>query len=384
MKLTKCLCCGSNISTILEWGDMPLANNYNIKEKYPLKLNSCNTCFHLQLDESVDPDILFSNYPYFSGTSQGWVDNCDIFAETALRYNSNAKSVMDIACNDGTQLDSFSKLGLKTYGVDPANNLLDISTTKGHDVVCEMFPTSDIDKREPYDILIAQNVVAHVPNPLTFLKGCKKIMHNDSYLFIATSQANMITNAEFDTIYHEHISYFNTTSMKRLVERAGLSLVDVFTNKMHGTSYIFVIKIQPEINAVTSKINQEREFGLYKSSTYTTWVDKITEKAFNTKKIIEEYRAEGYYIVGCGAAAKGITFLNLTKTKMDMIIDTTPAKWYNKVCGTKIYPFESLRNTKEEKILFVILAWNFEKEIINNIQVIRMDKNDKFMTTNSN
>lgn len=382
MKLNKCLCCDGDLTPLLDWGNMPLANNYNIKEPFPLKLNLCTTCFHLQLDETVDPEILFKDYPYFSGTSQTSRDYFKDIAETALRYLPEAKTTLDIACNDGSQLDAFKELGLLTYGIDPAVNLHPVSKSKGHTVYCHMFPDFLPNGQETFDILTAQNVVAHVPDPLTFLKGCSKIMHDNSFLFIATSQANMIKGTEFDTIYHEHISYFNTQSMQRLVERSGMVLEDVFTNPIHGTSYIFVVKKTPTLNPVSVRIKNETEWGLFDGQTYEKWVSDCKDKAQRTKEVIEMYRADGFRIVGCGAAAKGITFLNMSQTQMDFIVDTTPAKWYNGVCNTTIYPFEYLRTLKDDKVLYVVMAWNFYSEIQENILKFRNNDNDVFITTN--
>lgn len=381
IKLNNCLCCGGNVTELLNWGEMSLANNYNIKEKYPLRLNKCDTCFHLQLDEAVEPEILFKDYPYFSGTSKTSLDYFKEFAEIALRYYPEAETVLDIACNDGAQLDAFKEMGLQTYGIDPAENLLAVSTKKGHKVICSMFPNDKIMERE-YDIITAQNVVAHTPNPFQFLYGCAKAMHDNSYLMISTSQANMINGTEYDTIYHEHISYFNTLSMQQLVERAGLVLEDVFTNPIHGTSYIFVIKKHKTIHPVQLRIRKETLFGLYQNDTYTKWVEDCKAKAERTKSLIEEFKKKGYKIIGCGAAAKGITFLNMSHTQMDFIVDTTPSKWYNEVCNTTIYPFEYLRTIKDEKVLFTILAWNFYDEIKRNVLNFRNDPNDVFITTN--
>lgn len=381
MKLEKCVCCDGDLTQVLDWGVMPLANNYSVKEKFPLKLNLCKECFHLQLDESVDPKVLFSDYPYHSGTSKTSLDFFKEFAETTLRYFPEAKTVLDIACNDGAQLDAFKSLGLLTYGIDPAENLLPISKGKGHNVHCGMFPDPKQLKLS-YDIITAQNVVAHVPNPLEFLKGCKEIMHDGSYLFVATSQANMIKGVEFDTIYHEHISYFNTESMSRLCKRAGLHLVDVFTHSIHGTSYIFVIKRHPEVDPVKQRIYQEEKAGLYEKETYKEWVEACKVKASLTKTEIEDYRKQGYKIIGCGAAAKGITFLNMTQTKVDFIVDTTPAKWYGEAAGVPIYPFEYLRTITDEKCLYIVLAWNFEIEIKENILKFRNNEKDVFTTTN--
>lgn len=379
MKLEKCLCCEGELTQVLDWGNMPLANNYNVKELYPIKLNLCNNCHHLQLDESVEPDIMFKDYPYFSGTSQTSKDFFKDFAEDAMRYFPDARSVFDIACNDGSQLDAFKAKGLDTYGVDPAENLLPVSINKGHEVVCEMFP---LKINRTFDIITAQNVVAHVPNPKEFLLGCKDIMHDNSILMIATSQANMINGNEFDTIYHEHISYFNTFSMQKLCESAGLVLEDVYTHPIHGTSYIFVIRKVATKNPVSKRIDNEFKCGLYEDCTYNNWANECQQKALAKKIEIDKYREDGYLVVGCGAAAKGITFLNMSKTGIDLLVDTTPAKWYSEVCGVKIYPFEYIKTLKNEKILFVILAWNFEYEIRKNILKFRDNKNDIFITTN--
>jgi len=382
IKLIECVACGGTLTNILDWGLMPLANNYNIKEPYALRLNKCDSCCHLQLDEMVEPEILFKDYPYFSGTSQTSLDYFKEFAEMALRYYPDAKTSLDIASNDASQLDAFKLLGLDTYGIDPAENLLPIALGKGHKVYCGMFPDSGHFLKDNYDIITAQNVVAHTPNPLYFLEGCKAIMHDESFLFIATSQANMIIGTEYDTIYHEHCSYFNTLSMQKLVERAGLVLEDVFTNPIHGTSYIFVVKKNKTPDPVDVRLSKEKRFGLYEDETYTKWVEDCKLKANKTKALIENYRNEGYRIIGCGAAAKGITFLNMSHTQMDFIVDTTPAKWYANVSNSTIYPFEYLKTVQDEKVLFVMLAWNFQKEITANVLKFRNNENDVFITTN--
>lgn len=381
IKLTECVCCGNPVTPLLDWGNMPLANNYNIKELYPIKLNICDSCFHLQLDEAVEPEILFKDYPYFSGTSKTSLDFFKEFSEMTLRYYPEAKTVLDIASNDGSQLDFFKELGLITCGIDPAENLAIVAKKKGHNIFCQMFPPIP-GELMMMDIITAQNVIAHTPNPLGFLIGCREIMNDKSYLFLTASQANMIRHTEYDTIYHEHVSYYNTRSMKALVERAGLVLEDVFTNTIHGTSYVFVIKKVKTMNPVDFRIEFEQQIGLYNTSTYDKWIEDCKAKIAKTKEAIEHSRSLGYKIIGCGAAAKGITFLNISDTLMDFIVDTTPSKWYVGVSKTTIYPFEYLKTIQDEKVLFVILAWNFETEIKQNVLKFRNNPNDLFMTTN--
>jgi len=384
MKLTSCVACGKhNLKQILDWGEMPLANNYLVKEKFPLQVNLCTECYHLQLSEAVDPNILFSDYPYFSGTSKTSKDFFQSFAETCLRYCPEAKNVFDVACNDGSQLDAFKTFGLNTNGVDPAKNMLSVSRGKGHNVVCDTMEGVDLQGNK-FDIITAQNVVAHTSTPKQMLEKCRSAMHDNSYLFICTSQADMVINNEYDTLYHEHISYFNTISMNRLLKRAGLVLVDVFKVEMHGTSYVFVAKTNPESDPVKKQIGVEEKNGLFSESIYEQWRNNINKNSILKKQEIDSYREKGYLIVGCGAAAKGITFLNMSGTRVDLIIDTTPAKWYGSVCEATIYPFEKLREIVDGKILFVILAWNFESEIVENIKRLRNNENDVFINTKTN
>ena len=140
----RCFCCNNNnLKTILDLGNQPLANDYHdnicFQTNFPLRLNLCTKCFHLQLSHTVNPDLMFKNYLYVSGTTNTLKQYFDDFAKITLKYNSNAKKILDIACNDGTQLDSYQKLGLETYGVDPATNLYKISTNKGHNILCNYF-----------------------------------------------------------------------------------------------------------------------------------------------------------------------------------------------------------------------------------------------------
>ena len=168
-ELTECLCCGNkNLSMTLDLGVQPMANSYlkspdEEELKFPLVLNLCRNCFHLQLSHAVNPDLLFRNYLYVSGTSQTLKDYFDWFANYSFDYFSERpKAVLDIACNDGTQLNSWKKLGLATYGIDPATNLHPISSAE-HEVVLDYFTDEYVEhyKSKNLDIINAQNVFAH-------------------------------------------------------------------------------------------------------------------------------------------------------------------------------------------------------------------------------
>ena len=216
-ELSRCLCCDSDdLSLLLNLNNQPLANSYHkedeVLDEYPLGVNICNKCHHIQLTHVVNPDLLFKDYLYVSGTTKTLHDNMKWFVDYVLETTlwGEKASVLDIACNDGTQLDYFKKKGFKTFGIDPAKNLHKLSS-KNHEVICDYFDSKHFDGT--FEILVAQNVFAHNSDPKRFLEHCSDLMHDDSVLFIQTSQAEMILNNQFDTIYHEHVSFFNINSM---------------------------------------------------------------------------------------------------------------------------------------------------------------------------
>jgi len=382
---TSCLCCGGALTLLIDFGPMPLANTYDVTQEFLLKVNRCTECFHLQLSESVDPQILFHEYSYFSGTSKTALAFFEEFADLALSYVPGAKSALDIACNDGTQLDAFKKRGLTTDGVDPAANIVKGTRKKGHVVREALFEEAVFPDGQTFDIITAQNVIAHTPRPLEFLKKCAELMHEQTQLFVTCSQANMIQNGQCDTIYHEHVSYFNTLSMMRLVGHAGLLLNDIRIHPMHGQSYIFVIaKRTVPTFKITERFAEESLAGLFRSDTYDDWLVVIEARVKRFRKSIADLRNRGFLLVGCGAAAKGISLLNMADEKLDLLIDTTPAKIDKVASGMLIHSFGWLlvsgRTIAVPKIAFVVLAWNFYEEIVNNVKALRNSKNDVFIT----
>jgi len=389
-ELNECLCCGSErLKLVLDLNEQPLANSFKktaeeTEPYFPLRLNICEDCTHLQLSHAVNPDLLFKNYLYVSGTSQTLRDYFDWFAKRTLEYfEIPPTTVLDIACNDGSQLNSFKALGLKTYGVDPAENLHPLSSAN-HDVVCDYFT----DKyayhygSKNLDIITAQNVFAHNSYPLEFLKQCKEIMHDASVLFIQTSQADMIRNSEFDTIYHEHLSFFNASSMSALAQRAGLHLVDIRKTPIHGNSYMFVFKKTAEdTSKVDAVLAEERALGLQDMNTYFAYADRASTIVEDLKQTIMHYRMLDYLIVGYGAAAKGNTLLNFGEIHLDYIIDDNPLKQglYSPGMSTPVVPIGMLDQYAETKVAFVPLAWNFFTEIRKNIKGKRDREGDVFI-----
>lgn len=395
VELKECLACGSTeLNLILDLNSQPLANSYKTtkaekQDSYPLAINHCESCHHVQLTHAVNPDLMFKDYLYVSGTSKTMNEHFEWFAQYAYEYFENINqfkpiSVFDIGCNDGSQLDQFKKFGIRTIGIDPAENLHDKSS-KNHKTYLGYFDKSFLDFRKEvnYDIVLAQNVFAHNYDPLAFLESAREVMLSTSILFVQTSQADMILNNEFDTIYHEHISFYNINSMNEVCKRAGLHLIDVIKCPLHGNSYIFVISKQDKRPAnVKNLIDMEIKAGLFRNETYKIYADNCKKVAVDFKDSIETMRKAGFTIVGYGAAAKGMTLLNYTNVDMHYIVDDNPLKQNLYTPGSNIpivSSSEILKSDNNTRILFVPLAWNFFEEIRNRIKSVRDNENDCFL-----
>jgi len=376
----ECIACGGfSLSQILDLKSQPLANSYHNgvqPKEYPLGLNLCRNCYHLQLTHVVNPDELFKNYLYVSGTTKTLKDYFGWFAKQCIeKVKVRTKKVLDIACNDGTQLDSFKELGWHTYGVDPAENLFPISN-KRHNVVCEYFNQDSFS--EEFDIIIAQNVFAHTENALEFLQNASRMMHKDSLLFIQTSQAEMVKNNQFDTIYHEHLSFFNVNSMMSLSDRSDLNLIDVEKTPIHGTSYVFTFsKSQRPNRSLNTFLELERNDGLMSVSTYEKYAANVDKIVQNLSSFVSMKQSEGVKVIGYGAAAKGMTLLNYAKIKPDMIVDDNPMKIGLFTPGSNIKIDSPLVLKEiEESVVIVPLAWNFYDEIKNRVNLYRNNPAD--------
>jgi SAM-dependent methyltransferase len=386
--LDSCLACGDTaLEPALNLGQQPLANNFKSvpesNDYYPLAVNRCTRCCHLQLTHVVDPVEIYKDYAYVSGTSQTYLDYMTWFAKWCREYSNNLHgAVLDIGCNDGSQLDAFKALGFRTSGVDPAENIHPTSIAKGHQVVCGFWNQASADQlpEKTYDIIVAQNAFAHNPNPVKYLKTLAPLMNENSLFFIQTSQADMVRNGEFDTIYHEHVNFYNINSMNELCRRAGVHLVDVVKTPIHGTSYVFVVsayKKRPE--HIANLISMEAD--LLRPETYKEWAGQARSIVSDFASRIHMFRDQGYNIVGYGAAAKGMTLLNYAKVDLDFIIDDNPLKQNTFSPGRDIpiMSSEHLKQYSTDKILFVPLAWNVFNEIRAKIKAARNNADDKFL-----
>jgi nucleoside-diphosphate-sugar epimerase len=378
-KHLKCLVCMSpDLESVVDLGTQPLANNFlpdpNECDVYPLHLYRCRVCTHTQLDYLIDRTSLFKNYLYKSGTSATmrayFSDFADVY--TSKIRTSGTRTVFEIACNDGSQLDEFARRGWTTLGVDPAENI--VSAIKPpHRVECKFWGKDELSilNTVKVDLIVAQNVFAHVNNPIDFLRHCVTIMTDDTLLVIQTSQANMFFNNEFDTIYHEHISFFTIRSMMRAVESVGCYLDNVYKVDVHGSSYVFEIRKGYTVRDIPL-LTWETEKGLYTDSIYSSYRLSVTNMKTQALELLSSYQSKHYTIIGYGAAAKGITFLNFIFDSRPnvlcpkFIVDDSPLKIGTYSPGTliPIKPCADIKTLTSTKILMVILAWNFADEII--------------------
>lgn len=390
--LDNCVACGSNeLKSFFDLGLQPLANSYkkskNEHEKFfPLGVNFCKNCFHVQLTHVVNPDLLFRDYSYVSGVNKPMLEFFEWFAEMSVnKFINKPKTVLDIGCNDASQLDYYKKLGLETYGVDPAENLF-VNTSKRHNIVCDYFKNGLLNKK--FDLVTIQNAFAHNYDQLEMLLAAKSVLADNGLLFIQTSQGDMITNGEFDTIYHEHISFYNINSMNEICKRANLNLVDVIRHPIHGNSYIFIIsKNQTNHDHIQNLINQEKTLGYYSYDTFTAFGMKANQNVSKIKNKVNELKNKGYKIVGFGAPAKGNTFLNFSKLELDFIIDETPQKKnkYTPGMGIPIYGLESFDDIEHNHpVCFLVLAWNYyptiKQKIMRQRNMFHMHHNDVYLT----
>jgi len=346
--MLECLACGgSNLKLCLDLGNQPLANSYGAKsDLYPLQLVYCDDCWHAQLSVSVDPELLYRDYYYVSGTSntlQQW------FSDFADRFEY-AGYILDVASNDGSLLKEFKKRGWEVLGIDPAENI----DTQGIETIHEFFD-EHIDVGQ-YDVVTAFNVLAHGPNPLSVMKGIYNALTDDGVAYVMTSQGNMFNTGQFDTIYHEHHSFFSPNSFQELANRAGFTDISYTVEPIHGGSLLFRL----------TKGDYEAQLPQNRPD-----FEGFAEKA----KAIRPYK-----IVGYGAAAKGVVMINAINQKLDYIVDEAPLKIGKCIPGTDIKIVDpSYMAEDADNLVVIVYAWNFYDEIVDKITKLRPDRKDIFV-----
>lgn len=384
-KKRECRVCNSNkLKSILNLNNQPPPNRLDDLFwellNVPLILNLCTECYHLQLDGVLNPIIMYKNYSYLSGTS----NTMRIYFKNFVKsLNIRGKKVLDIACNDCALLDSFKELDNETYGIDPAENI--VKNINNHYIYCGFFNKDAINYfNKKFDIITAFNVFAHVDDIYDFLNNLYLISNEGTDIYIQTSQCNMIQNNEFDTIYHEHLSFFNVNSMKYCLDKSNFILYDIKVVDVHGSSYLFHIKkknIYNESENIKNRLKYENETGIYKIETYFVYSENIYKWKIELINLLRNKKN----LVGVGASAKGITILNFIKDELNKnnilihyIIDENKLKIGKRINSVKIEicKFDKIKEI-DDTIYFILFAWNFKDELINKINKIR--KNNVFI-----
>lgn len=387
-----CRCCGSDeLVKYLDLGLQPLANSYhkntNMSAYFPLEVMLCQQCFHSQLSIVVDPDLMFKNYLYVSGTTQTFRNHCEEFAEYVVGNHSSSKlTVLDIAANDGTLLKCFQELGCSTIGVDPANNLNEISKANGIEVINEYWNENAIrilNTRyftNKVDVITGTNVFAHVDDTFSFLENCKKVLNDNGRIILEFPYCDkMIKNIEFDTIYHEHLSYFLVTSFATLAYKVRLIIDKVIQTPIHGGSIRFTLRKAESLldfhcEEANALIQKEKKEGLLTLETYEDFSKKIKENKIKFNDLLANMKNKNNFkIVGYGASAKGNTMLNYFNVDLDYIVDDNPMKVEFNTPGRNIIikKTSELKNENLAPLAIVILSWNFYEEIKEKIKNIR-------------
>lgn len=390
-----CRFCKNSLKHVfVDLGEMPLANSYLTKEmvnktekKFPLQAFVCEKCFLVQVEEFEKPKNIFNDYAYFSSYSTSWLKHVKLFADEMISEFNLSKNdqVIEIASNDGYLLKNFKSKAIPILGIEPASNVAKIAENNGIPTVVEFFNSETAQKivnaGKKASLLVAFNVLPHVPNLNDFVLGIKKIIQENGIIVIQFSAylLDVIQKCEFDMVYHEHFSYFSLFTLKKIFESNDLEIFDVKEIPVHGGSLrLFIKSIKNtaiQINpSVDNLLKKEEIFGLKEITTYLEFQNKVE----NSKKLIKEFfvtaKNDGKEIVCYGAAAKGNTVLNycdIGNEFISYVLDISPHKQGKFLPGTHIpiFPPEKINETKPDYI--VILAWNLKEEIMKQSNFVR-------------
>ena len=389
----KCRFCNSNLSKIFaDLGDSPLANSYLkegdfVNEKfYPLCTFLCENCFLVQLDEIETPENIFSEYAYFSSFSTSWLKHAKDYVDMIIPKLSLDENslVIEIASNDGYLLQNFTGKHIPVMGIEPAQNIAKSAIEKNIPTLTKFFDShlakDLVNKKKTADLIIGNNVFAHVPCLNDFVIGLKILLKPNGVITLEFPHLlQLMQNNQFDTIYHEHFSYFSLITAKKIFEYHGLKIFDVEELSTHGGSLRLYITHfdNNQINKSTEVdliIEKEKKFGLTQINTYENFSKNIIQIKINLLNFIEKAKKNSKTLVCYGAPAKGNTLLNycgLSKTQIDYTVDKNPSKQNLFLPGTHIPIFspEKIKETKPDFIL--ILPWNLQEEILNELNYVK-------------
>ncbi len=386
VQASACRHCGTALHrTFIDLGTTPPANSYlrgadlNRAESFlPLHAYVCESCLLVQLEQFRTPEELFGDYAYFSSYSDTWLAHAEHYAETMIhRFGLGDDGlVIEVASNDGYLLQFFDQRGVRVLGIEPAANVAEVAARKGVPTLVQFFGTETARRLAAEgttaDLLIANNVLAHVPNVNDFVNGLRLLLEPDGVITAEFPHLlALIRGNQFDTIYHEHFSYFSLLTVERIFAAHGLRLFDVDELATHGGSLRIYACHQALHRRNAESLDRvraaERQAGLDQPETYDGFADQVNRAKRNLLRFLIDAKSDGKSIVGYGAPAKGNTLLNFCGIGTDFLdytVDRSPHKQGLYLPGTRI-PIrapEAIAETRPDYVL--ILPWNLKDEII--------------------
>lgn len=383
---THCRTCGSkNLRLILDLGSTALANDFldpgevaNYKTSLPLRVVLCQDCSLVQLADTVDPKVLYSRYAYITSTSRtmdAHLNDQSAHLLSAGHFGARPK-ILEIASNTGVFLKKFKERGCEVLGVEPAKNICEVAIKSGIPTRSEFFNAANAIKIRAgwgkADLILGRHVFAHIDNLSDLLAGLEAVSHQETLIaFEVPYLVDFFERTEYDTIYHEHLSYISVRALAALVKDSPFALSRIDHYQIHGGSILFHLRHRSSKVAIHESVAKALEVErLMKLAEPTTW-RKFTERVDRVRTqlpiLLRRLKSQGKRIIGYGASAKGNTLLNtcgLGTKELDYIIDNTPFKQDKVAPGSwlPIRPPEAL--LKEQPDFALLLAWNFAPEIV--------------------
>jgi 2-polyprenyl-3-methyl-5-hydroxy-6-metoxy-1,4-benzoquinol methylase len=393
MSSSSCRFCGSPLHhTFVDLGMSPLCQTHITSEQlnemepfYPLHTYVCENCFLVQLQEFVSPQDIFTEYAYFSSYVDALLKNASDYSDLMVeRFGFNAQSkVVEIASNDGYLLQYFHKKGIPVLGVEPAVNVSQVAKDKGIPVVNKFFgvqTATELAADGKADLLLGNNVLAHVPDINDFVGGMKIMLKPGGVITMEFPHLmRLMEENQFDTIYHEHFSYLSFMAVNRIFAFHGLTLFDVQEIPIHGGSLRIYARhtddeSKPISDRVTELLEREKTAGFDKLETYSHFTEQVKETKRKLLEFLITAKQKGKTIAGYGAPGKGNTLLNYCGIRTDFLdytVDRNPYKQGKYTPGTHIpiYSPDKIRETKPDYLL--ILPWNVKDEVMEQVSYIR-------------
>jgi hypothetical protein len=381
----RCRACGAReLTPILDLGEQPLANSLRRREelsepelRYPLELMLCDACSLLQIVDAVPPEILFTDYPYFSSVIEALVRHARDIALRVIREEHLGPDslVMEIASNDGYLLQHYRDAGVPVLGIEPARNLAQAAENRGIRTHCEFFGSKFAGKLcaegvRP-DVIHANNVLAHVPDLNGFVEGIAMLLEGDGLAVIeAPYVKNMLEQRQFDTVYHEHVCYYSMTVLDRLFGAHGITLERVERIPIHGGSLrVFARRVdraRPD-GSVETLLEEDRAWGVDRPRAYLLFAREVLKMKSLLRELLGDLKGGGARIAAYGAAAKGSTLLNTLRVgaeTLDFVADASPHKHGLYMPGTELEIRPPAALIEEMPDYVLLLAWNFADEIL--------------------